>query len=140
MSPDSLYGKANNTILENDGADNFSDGKFLVIADLEMIRVVLVNFISNAIKYAEKEISISLLQKGKKVKFEIINDGKTIAADKTNKVWDEFYMEDGFNNRRIGSSGLGLAITKNILILHGAEYGCKSQDGKTSFWFELKID
>lgn len=142
MSPGYLSGHVKNAAVNSDDTDddNSFDGKFLVMADLEMMRTVLVNFISNAMKYADKEINITLLEKGRKIKFEITNDGETIEADKANKVWDEFYRTDRVNNSCIGSSGLGLAITKNILILHGAEYGCKSQKGNTSFWFEMKKD
>ena len=112
--------------------------EFLVEADLEMMRIVLVNFISNAVKYAHKEIVIDVSESGRKVKFTIMNDGQSIDKEKLDKVWDEFYKDDKRENSRLGSSGLGLAITKNILILHDAKYGCKSQDGKTVFWFEMK--
>ena len=118
--------------------ENLSEETFLVNADLEMMRIVLVNFISNAIKYAEKEIEIQMLVHGKRIKFMITNDGRSIEKDKLARVWDEFYKDDTQANSRVGSSGLGLAITKNILILHGARFGCESRDGKTVFWFEMK--
>lgn len=112
--------------------------KYLVEADLEMMRVVLVNLVSNAVKYADKEINISLSENGKRVGFVIANDGQTVAVDNIGKVWDEFYRDETVDAKRIGGSGLGLAITKNVLILHGAKYGCKSEQGRTTFWFEIK--
>lgn len=118
--------------------EHMPEKEFLVEADLEMMRIVLVNFISNAVKYAHKEIVIDVSESGRKVKFTIMNDGQSIDKEKLDKVWDEFYKDDKRENSRLGSSGLGLAITKNILILHDAKYGCKSQDGKTVFWFEMK--
>lgn len=140
LMPNCSVENISDAIIDNDVADEDSviEGKFLVNADLEMMRVVLVNFISNAVKYADKEIDICLSENRRKIRFTIMNDGKTI--DKIDKVWDEFYRDDTQDNSRIGSSGLGLAITKNILILHRAGYGCKSQNGKTSFWFEIKKD
>ena len=111
--------------------------EFVVSADLEMIRVAMSNFISNAVKYAEKEVVITLTQSNKKVRFEIENDGSSIDNEEIKKVWDEFYKSDSVNRSTIGSSGLGLAITKNIFILHNAEYGCKSAGGKTAFSFEM---
>lgn len=114
------------------------NGEFLANADLEMMRTVLVNFITNAVKYADKTIDINLLVIGNKIKFSIANDGKKLEEQKLKKVWDEFYRDGYSNDHNMGSSGLGLAITKNILILHDAKYGCDSKDGRTVFWFEMK--
>lgn len=111
---------------------------FVAEADLEMIRVAMSNFISNAVKYAEKEVSITLTRSNKKVRFEIENDGSSIDDEQIKKVWDEFYKSGSVNRSTIGSSGLGLAITKNIFILHNAEYGCDSNNGKVRFYFEIK--
>lgn len=111
---------------------------FVAEADLEMIRIAMSNFISNAVKYAEKEVTVTLTQSSKKVRFEIENDGSTIDSNEIKRVWDEFYKSDSVNRSTIGSSGLGLAITKNIFILHNAEYGCNSENGKVKFFFEIK--
>lgn len=112
---------------------------FIVDADLEMMRVVLVNFITNAIKYAEKEIDVEVIENKKNIRVNVSNDGQTISADQLKKVWDEFYrLENATDNSRIGSTGLGLTIAKNILILHKAKYGCVSGNGRTTFWVELK--
>ena len=118
---------------------------FLINADLEMIRTVMVNFITNAVKYAEKNVSICITDRDKLVRFTVINDGKSIALDKTDSIWDEFYIDSvsegstgtAGEGKRLGSTGLGLAIAKNILVLHKAKYGCESKDGRTEFWFEM---
>ncbi len=114
------------------------EGEFLVNADLEMMRTVLVNFITNAVKYADSKIDITVSESAKKIKFVIANDGKSMEAEKLVRVWDEFYRGGNQSDHHMGSSGLGLAITKNILILHDAKYGCDSRDGMTEFWFEMK--
>ena len=126
------------TISGNIFTDDTDGEKYLGEADLEMMRVVLVNLVSNAVKYADKEINISLSENGKRVGFVIANDGQTVSVDNIGKVWDEFYRDETVDAKRIGGSGLGLAITKNVLILHGAKYGCKSEQGRTTFWFEIK--
>lgn len=115
-----------------------NEQEYLVNADLEMMRIVINNFISNAVKYADKKISVYLSKAGKKITFKIENDGQGISKQDIDRVWDTFYKTDDSRSNRIGSSGLGLAITKNILILHEAEYGCSSEQGKTTFWFKLK--
>lgn len=115
-----------------------NEQEYLVNADLEMMRIVINNFMSNAVKYAEKKISVYLSKAGKKITFKIENDGQGISKQDIDRVWDTFYKTDDSRSNRIGSSGLGLAITKNILMLHEAEYGCSSEQGKTTFWFKLK--
>lgn len=112
--------------------------EFIVEADLEMMRTVLVNFISNAIKYADKKVNISISEKGKRVRFEIANDGKEIGLDSIKNIWNEFYREENTENSRTEGTGLGLAITKNILELHNAKYGCKRYGCENIFWFEMK--
>ncbi len=112
----------------------------LVWADLEMIRVVLSNFVVNAVKYSESKIDITIKETVNKVKFEIVNDGLHISPEHLDKIWDTFYKIKRANQSRLKSSGIGLAITKNILELHKAQYGCKSENCKTTFWFEMKKD
>ncbi len=126
---------SDNTDKEKTGQDS---GCFIVQADLEMIRTVIVNFISNAVKYADKNIDISLSDNGRKVRFSITNDGTGINKENIDKVWDEFYRSDSINTSRIGGNGLGLSISKQILIMHKAKYGCKSENSKTEFWFEMR--
>ena len=111
-----------------------------VLADLAMIRVVLSNFIVNAVKYSEKKIDITIKETISKVKFEITNDGLHISEEHLDKIWDTFYKVKRANQSRLKSSGIGLAITKNILELHKAQYGCKSENCRTTFWFEIKKD
>lgn len=119
--------------------ENKAEQEILVESDLEMMRTVLENFISNAIKYARKKITISIFEKGKKIRFEIANDGKEIGLDSIKNIWNEFYRTENAENSRTEGTGLGLAITKNILELHNAKYGCKRFGGYNIFWFEMKI-
>ncbi len=122
-----------NVDIETDGKE-----EYLAQADLEMIRTAIVNLVSNAVKYSNKNIEIKLSTNSRKIKFLIANDGALIEEENINKVWNEFYKGDKNDYNRFGSDGLGLAITKNIFILHNAKYGCNSKDGRTEFWFELK--
>lgn len=112
----------------------------LVRADLEMIRVVLSNFVINAVKYADKKIDITIEETANKVKFTIINDGLHIGEEQVDKIWDSFFTVKRRNPSRLKSNGIGLAITKNILEQHKAQYGCSSVCCKTTFWFEMKKD
>lgn len=123
---------------QNISEQNSNEKEYLVEADLEMMRIVFVNFISNVIKYADKKINICIYEKGKKVRFEIANDGKEIGLDSIKNIWNEFYREENAENSRTEGTGLGLAITKNILELHNVKYGYKRYGGENIFWFEMK--
>ena len=134
-----LNSKKVKTSEEKINENKINSQEFLVEADLEMMRTVLINFISNAIKYADKKINISIFEKGKKLRFEIANDGKEIGFDSINNIWNEFYRGENAENSCIEGTGLGLAITKKILELHNAKYGCKRLDRENFFWFEMKV-
>ena len=127
----------NLNIIDSTDKEKAEAGCFIIEADLEMMRTVLANFVSNAVKFAEKDINIRLSNKGRKVKFSIENDGMIVQGDEKDRIWDEFYGSYDESNKRLGGNGLGLSISKQILILHKAKYGCISGLGKTEFWFEI---
>lgn len=124
-----------------------------VQADLGMMRTVLMNLITNAIRYGEKKIVIDISKKRDAVRYQITNDGTPIPADQLDLIWDAFYMVDPSRaNRKFSGAdsksdkdsgavregtGLGLAITRQILELHGAKYGCTSDAKGTVVYFEL---
>ena len=117
------------------GDDEFDE--YPIYADLDMMNIVISNFMSNAIKYCDNKIQIKLKNSGKRVEFNIINDGAKIPRTELNKVWDVFYKTDESRSDRISSSGVGLAVVKNILEMHKARYGCDSGEGGTLFWFSM---
>lgn len=108
----------------------------IVRGDREMLRIAVGNFISNAVKYSAREITIELVS-GSKVALRVSNDGASIDKNDSRKVWKLFYKNDEARTDRFGSSGVGLAVTGNILKAHRAKYGCASEDNRTTFWFEM---
>lgn len=122
-----------------------------VQADLGMMRTVLMNLVTNAIRYGEKTVVIDISKKRDAVRYQITNDGNPIPADQLDLIWDEFYMvaasgaakdsgaarEGAVSGTVREGSGLGLAITRRILELHGAKYGCTSDEKGTVVYFEL---
>ena len=117
------------------GVSQFEE--YPIYADLDMMNIVISNFLSNAIKYCDNKIRIILKNNGKRVEFNIINDGAKIPRNELNKVWDVFYKTDESRSDRISSSGVGLAVVKNILDMHKAKYGCDSGEDGTIFWFSM---
>ena len=114
--------------------------EYPIYADLDMMNIVISNFMSNAIKYCDNKIRIILKNNGKRVEFNIINDGAKIPRNELNKVWDVFYKTDESRSDRISSSGVGLAVVKNILDMHKAKYGCDSSEDGTKFWFSMETN
>lgn len=114
------------------------DEELYVMADLDMMNMVISNFISNAIKYGKEKAEIKVSASGNNVLFRISNDGETISAKELKKIWDLFYKKDKARTDRMGSNGVGLAVNKSILELHKAKFGAESGSGETTFWFEMK--
>ncbi|EMK2597932.1 HAMP domain-containing sensor histidine kinase [Bacillus sp. GMs2/2] len=112
---------------------------FEVIANQGRIEQVIVNFITNAIRYTpnKEDIIISAIDEKDCIKVCIENKGTHIEEEQLDKIWDRFYRVDTARQRSQGGTGLGLAISKNILELHDAEYGVKNTEDGVLFYFYL---
>lgn len=111
-----------------------------VLADKQRIEQALYNLIGNAVNYAgdNKTITVNLMDLGGSVRFEVIDNGVGIAEDELPYIWDRYYKSKE-HTRSKASSGIGLSIVKNILLMHNARYGVQSIVGSGSMlWFELK--
>ncbi|MFF1286937.1 ATP-binding protein [Bacillus thuringiensis] len=112
---------------------------FEVIANQGRIEQVIVNFITNAIRYTpnKEDIIISTIDDKDRIKVCIENKGTHIEDEQLDKIWDRFYRVDTARQRSQGGTGLGLAISKNILELHDAEYGAGNTEDGVLFYFYL---
>lgn len=116
-----------------------------VLADKSKIQQVLYNLISNAINHSGnkekdnlKEIKIKVINLGKKVRIQIIDNGVGIEKEDLIHIWDRYYKANNSFKRESTGTGLGLSIVKNILTIHNVDYGVESKVGiGTNFWFEL---
>ena len=108
-----------------------------VVANKELLAVVVGNYLSNAYKYTDegKCVKVVLCQDEKKVYFEVFNEGGYIDAESENYIWDVLGRQDKARNRKLGSSGMGLPICQKILELHGFEYGYENVENGVKFWF-----
>ena len=116
---------------------NRDENPYTVFADPEMMKMVIGNFMSNAIKYCDQVIMIRLERNGRKIDFSITNDGAKIDKKELDKVWDVFYTTDKARTDRMSSSGVGLSVVKSILDVHKADYSCTSNDKGTEFKFSM---
>ncbi|MED3021423.1 MULTISPECIES: sensor histidine kinase [Bacillus cereus group] len=112
---------------------------FEVVANQSRIEQVIVNFITNAIRYTpnKEDIIISTIDEKDRIKVCIENKGTHIEEEQLDKIWDRFYRVDVARQRSQGGTGLGLAISKNILELHDAEYGAENTKDGVLFYFYL---
>ncbi|MDZ4836763.1 MAG: ATP-binding protein [Candidatus Melainabacteria bacterium] len=114
--------------------------------DAARIRQVLINLVSNAIKFTSvgsvelviesSEITSQLCE----LKFNIIDTGIGLSEATASKVFEPFTQADGSITRRYGGTGLGLSICKELVQLMGGELGVQSTENVGScFWFTLRI-
>jgi NtrC-family two-component system sensor histidine kinase KinB len=117
------------------------DGLPYVQADIEKTAWVLVNFLSNALRYsAEKsKIIIKVTQRKDRVEFSVKDFGKGIDETYQKRLFDRYFQvpTDGQNK---SGSGLGLAISKDFINAQGGTIGLQSEIGAGSrFYFTLRV-
>lgn len=113
----------------------------MVIADREKIRQVLVNLISNSIKYgkAEGETSISIFELHDQVLVEVTDNGFGIDQKQLPRIFERFFRTEKSRARDIGGSGLGLSIVKHIIEAHEQTISVRSKEGiGSTFGFTLE--
>jgi len=111
--------------------------------DLEsdLMETVLLNLLDNARKAIEGEglIVVEGLWAGEDYLIRVVDSGKGIPAQELSRVTEPFYMVDKSRARAQGGAGLGLALCRRILDLHGGALEVKSQEGRgTEITLRLK--
>lgn len=117
------------------------DEPFLVTADREKIRQVLVNLIDNSFKYGKEggTTSVSVFDLHDQVLIEVTDDGIGIEEHNLPRLFERFFRTDQSRSRQIGGSGLGLAIVKHIIEAHQQTINVRSTAGLGStFGFTLQ--
>ena len=118
------------------------DQPAFVVGDRDLIRQVLVNLVSNAIKYNRPggSISIHILPppEAQQVRIDVSDTGRGIPATDLPHIFDKFYRVAGSEGWAQGT-GLGLSIVKQIVEAHGSTIYVKSEvDAGATFSFTLK--
>lgn len=110
-----------------------------VVGNELRIGQVLVNFLTNAIRYTPEEgaVFVAVTEERERVKIGIENKGAHIPEEQLGKIWDRFYRGEPSRQRSTGGTGLGLAISKKILEMHGAPYGVTNTEDGVLFYFYL---
>ena len=103
-------------------------------SDGEKLRQILINFLSNAVKFTGEGGVTVRLQAGESwpVSISVTDTGIGIPADKLDMVFEAFKQADGSTSRRFGGTGLGLTISRELARLMGGEIRVESEPGKGS--------
>ncbi|MCZ6803471.1 MAG: ATP-binding protein [Proteobacteria bacterium] len=123
------------------------DIPFLLHGDALHLKQVLINLLSNAIKFTKKGYvgihitRISSTPKSEKINFSINDTGIGISEEAKSNIFDTFTQGDESITRHYGGTGLGTAISKQLVELMGGHIGLSSQIDKGScFWLDLEFD
>ncbi|MES5846263.1 MULTISPECIES: HAMP domain-containing sensor histidine kinase [unclassified Bacillus cereus group] len=118
---------------------NYNVGDAIVYADVNKMRMVFQNLISNAIKYTSNQnIKITLEDRNESVYFQIQNGMNAEHMKDIDKIWEPFYVLESSRSKDRSGTGLGLAIVKSIVERHGFDYGVVTIGGEIRFYITMK--
>jgi signal transduction histidine kinase len=112
-----------------------------VVMDEKLLRHILSNLISNALKYSPqgRDVNIKLLRMDNSVKIRIQDYGIGIPPEDKKRLFEMFHRAQ--NVGTIQGTGVGLAIVKRAVDMHGGEIDVESEEGKgTIFTVTLPLD
>lgn len=129
-----LSAKGNTAILH-------ADENLTLYGDPMKLARVFNNILKNAAAYSfpNSEIVISAGQQDSQMVISFENQGPTIPTEKLSMIFERFYRMDEARNSDAGGAGLGLAIAKEIVTLHGGTIAAESHENSTIFTVSLPV-
>lgn len=110
-------------------------GRGQLLADAMLFQRALSNLVANAVRYADENSQIllqTLTQQTGEVVVQVVNQGPAIAPAHLDKLFDRFYRADAARSSGSHASGLGLAIVRAIMTLHGGVTRAHCSGGNNS--------
>lgn len=111
-----------------------------VVSDENLLSQVVMNYLTNAIRYGPEGGKIVLYaaeEPDGAVTLTVWNEGEALAEEELQKIWEKFYRTDKARSRESGGSGIGLSIVKAIAETLHASCGAKNREGGIAFWFRI---
>lgn len=107
----------------------------MAMFDVDKMQRVFDNLLRNAVNYSfeDSTIHVTITQEDNAIKILFLNHGNTIPKEKINRIFEQFYRLDTSRTTKSGGAGLGLAIAKEIVELHGGEILADSKDEIITF-------
>lgn len=102
-----------------------------IVADLALLKRVVLNLVVNALKYARPgdAAGVRLRAEADQILLSVWDTGPGIAAQSREQVFERFHRSVGVDGREIEGSGIGLAMVRDIVTLHGGEISLEATDG-----------
>ncbi len=115
------------------------EGDVEISGDPDRLERVFDNLIRNAVSYSypETEIFLSMKRRDGGARICVRNHGKTIPSDRLERIFEQFFRLDASRTSATGGAGLGLAIAKQIVELHGGRIWAESGEERIVFMVEL---
>lgn len=105
----------------------------MVFADKRQMTQVIMNLVSNAIKFTEAgKVTVRISASETQVEVSVIDTGIGISEQDLPVIFEKFYQVDSSSSRKKGGTGLGLAICRELVQMHGGTIGVESEVGKGS--------
>ena len=111
----------------------------LVLADVDRLRQVFGNLLSNALRHTPEgyAITVQVSRAAAGVQIDVRNTGSRLTAEEIAHLFDRFWRAEEARARDSGGSGLGLAITRQLVRLHGGDIRVSSDAQSVTFTFTL---
>lgn len=113
-----------------------------ILCDPDKLERVFDNLIRNAVNYSyrQTDIYLGMWQMDNMVEICVQNHGKTIPPEKLDRIFEQFFRLDSSRSSSTGGAGLGLAISKEIVELHGGRITADSTNESITFTVFLPAD
>jgi two-component system sensor histidine kinase VicK len=113
-----------------------------IMGDKDRIEQVIVNILSNAIKYTSEngKIEVSLKRDGDSILIKVADNGIGIPKEDLPRLFERFYRVDKARSRMLGGTGLGLSIARQIVEAHKGKIRIQSEYGQgTQVFINLPV-
>jgi len=107
--------------------------EYMIEGNEELLKQIWINLLDNAIKFSPREgsVSVEMRTDGEYITVSVKNTGSEISEKDMQKIWNKFYQAD--KSHTTEGNGIGLAIVKRIVDLHGGEVAVESYDNSVCF-------